>query len=65
MCFSSPRTGLPIPSTTKIKSLIHSRRIIVSDTRKIIDVVAVATAIETNTHIRKIAVIETGSNWRR
>ncbi len=31
-------------STTKIKSLIHSRRIIVSDTRKKIDGVAVATA---------------------
>lgn len=32
------------PSTTKIKFLIHSRRIIVSDTRKKIDGVAVATA---------------------
>ena len=32
------------PSTTKIKSLIHSCRIIVSDTRKKIDGVAVATA---------------------
>ncbi len=33
-----------LSSTTKIKSLIYSRRIIVSDTRKKNDGVAVATA---------------------
>ena len=50
------------------KSTIHGRRFLncyFANAKAVEWVVAVATAIETNARIHKIAVIETGSNWRR
>ena len=50
------------------KYTIHGRRFLncyFANAKAVEWVVAVATAIETNARIHKIAVIETGSNWRR